>query len=314
MVNPKSKIPNPKNKIIFIVGPTATGKSETAACLAEKLNAEIVSCDSMQIYKGMDIITSMPAPSLRERIPHHLINIVPVSREFNVSKYRSLAIKKVKEIFKRGKIPLFVGGTGHYMSILVDGIFKAKAQSFRIRNKLYKLAENKGSTFLYDKLSKVDPEAAEKIHPNDTKRIIRALEVFQITGKRISELQKQRRGLWQDYEIKIFCLNPPRDKLYQKIDARVDWMFKQGLLAQVKELLQSKLSKTAFYAIGIKELKGYLEGVYDLAEAKRLIQRNTRLYAKRQLTWFRNDKRIEWVGIADKEKPASVAKRIFGKL
>jgi len=299
-----------KKRIIFLVGPTATGKSAIGVILAKKINAEIISCDSMQIYKGMDILTSMPGPVLRKKVSHHLIRYQSPGREYNVSRYRDQASRKIKEILGRGRVPLFVGGTGHYMSIMLDGIFKAKAQNKALRNRLYKIAEKKGNIFLYRKLKKIDPQSAAKIHPNDTKRIIRALEVFQVTGKPISELQKQRKGLWQDYDVRIFCLNMPREELYQRINKRVNKMFAQGLIREVEKLLKNKLSRTASYAIGLREIKGYLAGAYGLEEAKRLVKRNTRAYAKRQLTWFREDKRIEWIETTCKEKPASVAQRI----
>lgn len=284
-----------KEKIIFLVGPTAVGKTKAAVNLAKRINGEIISCDSMQIYKGMDIITSKPPKSLLKKVPHHLIGVISPTEEYDVSRYRQDALKKIKLIFKKGKVPIFVGGTGLYMSILVDGIFERKTEDFKFREKLYKEAKKTGSKKLYSRLEKVDPLAAAKIHPNDTRRIVRALEVFKVTGQPISELQKQRSGLAQDYDVRIFGLNMERDKLYQRIDVRVDKMFKDGLLREVKKLLKLKLSKTARYAIGLQELKGYLEGLYDLEEAKRLIKRNSRHYAKRQLTWFCKDKRIKWI-------------------
>jgi tRNA dimethylallyltransferase len=303
-----------KPRIIFLVGPTAVGKSETALCLAKRINAEIISCDSMQVYKGMDIITSKPPLASRRIIPHHLLSIISLDKEYNVTRYNKDAVRKIKEILKRGKIPLIVGGTGLYMSILIDGIFKSSASSKVIRNRLYRQAEELGSEYLYKRLNNIDPESASRIHPHDTKRIIRALEVFQSTGQPISRLQKQRKGLGQEYDIKVFGLNMPRDKLYQKIEERVERMFTNGLVDEVKLLLKLNLSKTAAYAIGIKELKGYLEGLYELEEAKCLIKRNTRLYAKRQLTWFKKDKRINWINIGDKEKPLATANRILKRL
>lgn len=303
-----------KKEIIFIVGPTAAGKTETAVYLAKKLNAEIISCDSIQIYKDMDIISSMPPARLRKKAKHHLIDCVSPEREYNVVKYRGKAMAEINKIMKKGKIPLFVGGTGHYMSVLIDGIFKGASGNIKIRNRLYREAEISGSRSLHRKLQKIDTEAAGKIHPNDTKRIIRALEVFEATGRPISELQKERKGLCDRYDIKIFCLNMERAKLYKRIDARVDKMFKSGLIREVKRLLKYRLSKTASCAIGIRELKGFFDGSYDLEEAKRLVKRNTRQYAKRQLTWFRKDKRVRWIEICEKEKPADAAKRIWNEL
>ncbi len=303
-----------KKRVIFIVGPTAVGKSKAAAYLASRINAEIISCDSMQVYKGMDILTSQPPLRLRNKIRHHLIGLISPGREYNVSQYRQQAVKKIKEIIKRGCIPLFVGGTGLYMSIVLDGIFKEGTQHKSIRKRLYRQAKLYGRLYLYNRLKKADPRAAAKIHPHDTRRIIRALEVFQATGKPISQLQKQRKGLGAEYALKIFCLDMPRDKLYQRIDARVEKMFKQGLAAEVKKLLKLKLSRTASCAIGIKELKGYFDGLYDLREAKRRMKRNSRQYAKRQLSWFRKDKRIEWIEVKDKDTLKAAAQKIWKKL
>lgn len=311
MVNSKFQ---KKNKIIFIVGPTAIGKTEISVRLAEKINAEIISCDSMQIYQGMDIVTSLPSPQLCKKIPHHLLGVIAPVKEYNVSRYRRDAARKIKEIFKKGKIPLFVGGSGLYMSVLLDGIFKAKAQDECLREKLYAQAKAQGSSYLYNKLGDVDPEAAAKIHPNDTRRIVRALEVYHCCGKPISELQRQRSGLVDKYKVRIFCINMPRDKLYQAIDKRVDKMFRKGLVREVKKLLKLKLSKTAYWAIGIRELEGYFQGRYDLDEARRLMQKNTRNYAKRQLTWFRKDKRIKWLEIDAEEPPRLIAGRVFREL
>jgi len=303
-----------KAKVIFMVGPTAAGKTEASIRLAQKINAEIISCDSMQVYKGMDIITSKPSPAMRKKIRHHLVSIVSPAAEYNVSTYRREALKKIKGILEKGKTPLFVGGTGLYMSILIDGIFKAKAQNKKIRQCLYSELEKFGREHLYEKLKNVDPEAAAKIHPNDSRRIIRALEVFESTGKTITSLKKQRKGLGEKYEIAVFCLNMERQELRHRIKRRANKMFSRGLTAEVKKLLRLKLSKTASQAIGIKELRGYFDGLYDLEKAKELIAQSTCQYAKRQLTWFRKDKRIQWIEIGSKETSQSIAKRIKEKI
>ncbi len=299
-----------KKKVVFLVGPTAVGKSDVAVSLAKEINGEIISCDSMQVYKGMDIISSQPGASLKKQVPHHFIGIISPAKEYNVSKYRKDAIKVMEKIIDKGKVPLFTGGTGLYMSILIDGIFEAKTEDESIRKKLYKEAESSGSLAMHDKLKKIDPRAASKIHPNDLKRIVRALEVFETTGKPISDLQKLRRGLADEYEIKSFCLNMARDKLYQRIEERINKMFRKGLVKEAAGLLKLKLSRTASYAIGLRELKGYFEKQYDLNEAKRQMARNTCLYSKRQLTWFRKDKRIKWVEVEPEEKPSVIANRI----
>ncbi len=304
-----------KKKIIFLTGPTAAGKTEVAIKLAKKINAEIISCDSMQVYKGMEVVSSQPGVRLRKIIPHHLLGIVLPSKEYNAAAYRRDALKKIKQIMNKGKTPLFVGGTGLYMSVLIDGIFRVKAQDPLLRQGLYRQAEDYGSGFLYERLLKVDPTAAVKIHPNDTRRIVRALEVFEITGKPISLLQKQRKGIADKYDLRIFCLNMQRDKLYKRIEERVNRMFNRGLVDEVRRLFyRQRLGKTAAAAIGVRELKGYFDGAYDLNEAKRQMVRSTCLYAKRQLTWFRKDKRIKWIEIGDNEKPVTIAKRIFEEI
>lgn len=292
-----------KPQIIFLVGPTAIGKSRLAVRLAAKINAEIISLDSMQIYRGLEILSSHPSREMQKKIRHHLLNILNPDQEFDAASYRKLALKKIKEIHKTGlpagkagKIPLFVGGTGLYLNIVIDGIFKDVKKDPALREKLFAQAAKKGSLFLHNQLKKIDPPAAAKIHPNDAKRIIRALEVHKLTGKPISQLWKSRKGLDREkYDIRIFGLNKDREELYRDINRRVEDMFTQGLLNEVKTALTSKPSLTCRQAIGIKEIQGYLEGKYDLEYAKELIKKNTRNYAKRQLTWFRKDKRIAWL-------------------
>jgi tRNA dimethylallyltransferase len=303
-----------KDLIVFIVGPTAVGKSAVALKLAKKINAEILSCDSMQVYKGMDILTSKPSRSARGRIKHHLIDILPVTKEYNVARYRNEALKIIRNIHGRGKVPLFVGGSGLYMSILIDGLFQIKAKDARVREKLYAQAQNLGSHYLHKKLTRIDPQSASGIHPNDTRRIVRALEVYLVSGNTLSELKKRRKGLDDDYKLKLFCLNEDRDRLYAKIDKRVDKMFRQGALNEARRLIRKKMSRTANLAIGLKEIRGYLDGAYDLDEAKRLLKRNTRLYAKRQLTWFRKDKRIDWLEVGVKDTASNIANKIFRRI
>ena len=303
-----------KKKIIFLVGPTGIGKSAAAIILAKKNNSEVISCDSIAVYRKMDIITSKVTLAQRRKIKHHLIDIINPAQKYNVAKYRKEAITICSKLFSKNKIPLFVGGTGLYYSVVIDGLFPHVAEDKLIRDKLNKQLEARGSKYLYKRLMKIDQAAANKIHPNDSRRIIRALEVYLKTGKQISRLQKNRVGLGREYDIKVFGLNLERDALYERVNARVNKMFRLGLVSEVRRLLQHKLSKTAACAIGINELKGYFNGLYSLEEAKRLIQRNSRHYAKRQLTWFRNDSRIQWINIKKNETSGEIAKRIYGFL
>ena len=299
-----------KKAIIFLVGPTAIGKSQIAIYLARKINAEIISCDSMQIYKKMDIISAKPDSVFRKKVKHNLISIIDPSRAFSACDYRRLALAAVKDIIRRGRVPLFVGGCGFYMSAVIDGIFSEKTKDKSIRERLYLKAQRLGNGTLYASLKAVDPAAASKIHPNDLRRIVRALEVYQKCGIPISELQKRRKGIADKYNIEIFGLNMKRDALYRRIDERVDAMFKSGLLNEIKALLKSRLSRTAAVAIGLRQIQAYLGGQYDLAEAIRLMKRNSRLYAKKQLTWFKKDKRIKWLVIKDSDSARHIAQRI----
>jgi len=303
-----------KRKIIFLVGPTASAKTDIAISLARKASAEIISCDSMQIYKGMGLLTSKPPAKFLKKVKHHLLSIKSPRDEFNVAQYRRLALKKIRLIHSRGNIPLFVGGTGFYMSVLLDGIFPEAAGKDSIRKKLYAYAREFGNLRLYERLRKVDLEAAFKIHPNDLRRIVRALEVYEKTGKPISYWQKQRKGIWQDYDIRILGIKRNKGSLVKRINERVDLMFAQGVVNELKKLLKLDLSRTASCAIGVREIKGYLDGNYDLEEAKKQMQHNTRLYAKRQMTWFKKDKRIKWVSVAEKDSANKIAKEIWKKL
>lgn len=303
-----------KKKIIFITGPTAAGKSEAAFQLAKKIKGEIISCDSMQVYRGLNIVASKPLPALRKAVRHHLIGIISPVEEYDVSRYRREAMTKTRAIHKKGKLPIFCGGTGLYLSVLIDGIFEGGGRDDLVRGKLSRRCAKIGSIKLHQELAAVDPRGALKIHPHDGKRIIRALEVFKVTGKPISELQKSRKGLGEEYDIKIFCLNMPREELYRRIDRRVEGMFAQGLVKEARRLLKLNLSRTAFCAIGLKELKGYFEGEYSLEQARERIKKNTRDYAKRQLTWFRKDKRITWVNIREDDPSGKVMRKIWKKL
>lgn len=299
-----------KPPLIVLVGPTAVGKSAVALSLAKRINAEIVSCDSMQVYRGMDILTSKPSLIQRRRIRHHLLDVVSPTREYNVSRYRRDAVRALKAIVRKGKVPLLVGGTGLYMSVLIDGIFRQKAGDKKLRRLLAQEAAETGSPALHARLSLHDPAAAAKIHPNDTKRIIRALEVFLVCGRTISSLQRERRGLADQYQVHIVGLDLARQELYQRIERRVEQMFRKGLVQEVRRLLALRLSKTAAGAIGIREVKGYLCGEYDLAQATYVLKRNTRWYSRRQLSWFRKDTRIRWLAIEPQQTPAAIARQI----
>lgn len=296
--------------IVFIVGPTGVGKSAVALELASLINAEIVSCDAMQVYKEVAIANDKPSDDDLKRVPHHMIGCVSVAEEYDVARYRKDAIAAIEDVYRRGKVPLVVGGSGMYASILLDGIFEGNAQDPMLRRQLTEDAHVLGSEKLYQRLKKVDPVSAEKINPNDERRIIRALEVYVSNRKPISEMQKERSGLWGKYNIKVFALNREREELYVRVNQRVEKMFAAGLVEEIKNLNQMRLSKTAEVLIGIPEINAYLREEISLQAAQEEIQLKTRHYVKRQLTWFRKDKRLVWLNLSADETPAQTAQRI----
>ena len=297
-----------KNSIlIFIVGPTAVGKSEIGLSVAQRLNAEIVSCDALQVYREISIANDKPSAQSLAQVPHHLVDIVSMTQDFNVARYRHLAVAAIQDIQARGKIALIVGGSGMYMSVLLDGIFEGIDVEENLREELAQELEAQGPAVLHERLKALDPQAAAKIHPNDPQRIIRALQVVISTGQPITSLQPKREGLWNKMPIKIFALNRSRAELYQRVEARVDGMFAKGLVEEIKQVSALPLSVTAQKLIGIREVSGYLNGEYDIERAKYLMKLNTRHYVKRQLTWFRRDKRLTWIDITPGQSAAEVA-------
>ena len=295
---------------MIIVGPTSAGKSRLGFLIAQNIGGEIISCDAMQVYKEISIASNKPPLEILKKIPHHLINIISVKNEFNAAVFRKKALGLIKKIHSKNKIPVIVGGTGLYMAVLLDGIFKDPGQDAVFRRRLEKIAGQKGRAFLHSELQKKDPAAAKKIHPNDERRIIRALEVFKITGKPISELQKNREGIWGKFDIKIFAVMPERQALYERINARVDDMFTEGLVDEIRRLKTKKLGKTAQGIIGIKEVQGFLDGQYDLERCRYLMKLKTRHYAKRQLSWFRREKRLKWIILKENATLRKTAQRI----
>lgn len=296
--------------IYFIVGPTGVGKSDVSLLLAKHLNGEIINADAMQVYRGIDIASDKPSLALRQEIPHHVIDVVDVSHAFNVEQYRQLANAAIEDVLKRGKTPIIVGGSGMYVTVLLDGIFEGRQSDEPLREKLFEEAMVHGPEVLHQRLAVVDHKAAAKIHPNDTKRIVRALEVVTLTGQPISELQPQRQGLWGKYTISLIGLNRDRDLLYRRVEARIEEMFKRGLVDEIKAISDLPISRTAHALIGIPEVLGLLNGTHDLERAKYVMKLKSRHLAKRQLTWFRRDERIQWIDIAPTQTADDVFKAV----
>jgi len=289
----------PKISIICVVGPTASGKTALSIALAKKYSAEIVSCDSMQIYKDMDIGTAKPSAEEMDGVPHHLIGFLDCDKSFSVAQYVKLAAEAIADIRNRGKNVVLVGGTGLYFSSLIDNIvFTEQDSDPKLRAELEELAKEQCGERLLEILRELDPEIAEKLHPNNLGRIIRAIEVCKTTGTTMTEQQRIAREQESDYDPLIIGLDfSDRQKLYDRINLRVDLMLENGLMSENRRLLDSNLSKTAFQAIGFKEFLPYLNGSATLDECAENLKMQTRRYAKRQLTWFRRDGRINWIYI-----------------
>ena len=286
-----------KSPLICIVGPTAVGKTEIAIQLAQHLDAEIVSLDSRQIYRGMDIGTAKPTPEQQRAVPHHLIDCVDVDQTFSVAEYQRLADTAIAEIRERGKRTMAVGGAGLYFRGIIDGLFDGPGADAEIRAKLQREVDEHGNVTLHERLRRCDPETANRVHPNNLVRVIRALEIYELTGKPISSLQQQWKMNEPRYPFRAFGLNMPRETLYQRIEERVNRMVEAGLIEEVKGLLDQGCPRNcvAMQSFGYKELIDYLDRNRTLDEAIALLKQNTRRFAKRQLTWFRNDPRIEWL-------------------
>lgn len=302
-----------KSKLLCLLGPTAVGKTEIAIQLAQRLNAEIVSVDSRQIYQQMDIGTAKPTAEEQQAACHHLIDCIDVSQPFSVADYQSLADVAIKDIQNRGKQVLLVGGAGLYFRSIVDGLFEGPGADVSFRKKLEQEAAQHGTDVLHNRLRACDPESAERIHPNNLTRVIRALEVYELTGIPMSEHQQQWNPGNPRYPFIAFGLTMPRELLYHRIEQRVDVMLANGLIAEVESLIAAGYSRNTFalQSFGYKELIAYLDGKCTYLEAIEQLKQNTRRFAKRQLTWFRKDTRIEWV---DRESTPDVVGYILGKL
>ena len=289
----------PPKKILVIVGPTASGKTRMAVELAQAHNGEVVSADSMQIYRRMDIGTAKPTAEEMDGVPHHTIDVADPEEDFSVARYVEMASACVDDILSRGKLPIVAGGTGLYVDSLLSGrTFAAFSPESSLRRELEEELAERGGEAMLAELAKVDPEAAARLHPNDHKRIVRALEVYRSTGKTISEHNRETRALPPRYEALTIGLNfKDRADLWARIDARVDQMAAAGLEREVRELLSSGLSPrcTAMQAIGYKEFVAAVEGTMTWREAEELVKLRSRQYAKRQLTWFRRAPETHWL-------------------
>ena len=290
-----------KPKVIVICGPTASGKTALSIELAKKIDGEIVSADSMQIYKDMDIGSAKPSAEEMQGIKHYMLDFVSPEQRYNVADYKEEAVQAIEEILKKGKVPIVVGGTGLYVDSLIYGIEYPKMEfDEEYRKELEKRAEVEGLEELYKEAQKIDPEAMKNISKNDRKRIIRVLEIYKATGKTKTEQEIESRKNEVPYDYKVFAINMDRELLYNRINKRVDIMIEQGLIEEVKNIVTKYLKyPTAMQDLGYKEIKEYLDGIITKEEAIEKVKQETRRYAKRQLTWFRKNKDTVWIDGAD---------------
>ncbi len=288
--------PANKPKVIVICGPTGVGKTAVGIQLAEKLDGEIISADSMQIYRYMDIGTAKPTADEQSRIPHHMIDIVDPDENFDAVRFAEMARDKVMQLHQRGVMPLVVGGTGLYIKALLQGLFQSNPVDPKTRERLMKEAAENGSGILYDRLKRVDPDTADRLHPNDSYRIIRALETIESTGRSISEHQQEHGFSDEPFNALKICLQIDRQKLYDRIDQRVDLMIEAGFVDEVKKLLGMGYSADlkSMQSIGYRHIVALIEGRLSRDECVRTLKRDTRRFAKRQFTWFGADQQIQW--------------------
>ncbi|WP_333651798.1 tRNA (adenosine(37)-N6)-dimethylallyltransferase MiaA [Lacrimispora sp.] len=288
--------------LIILTGPTAVGKTALSVRLAKAVGGEIISADSMQVYRHMDIGSAKITKEEMEGIPHHLIDVLNPDEEFNVTTFQQLAKKAVEEIYSRGRIPIVAGGTGFYIqALLYDIDFTENGEDTSIRDELEALGREKGAGFLHHMLKDIDPESAEEIHANNQKRVIRAIEYYRQTGERISEHNKRERQKKSPYDFLYYVVNTDRNVLYERIDRRVDLMVQQGLVKEVEQLKAMGCTRdmVSMQGLGYKEILDYLQGAATLEEAVYILKRDTRHFAKRQLTWFKRERDVRWLNLPD---------------
>ena len=298
-----------KKPIIILTGPTAVGKTALSIALAKAIDGEIISADSMQVYKQMDIGSAKITKDEMEGVPHHLVDVLDPQEGFDVCRFQSMAKEALAGIYERGRVPIVVGGTGFYIqALLYDIDFTETKEDTAYRRELSELARTKGNHALHEMLKQVDPESAEAIHENNVKRVIRALEFYQETGEKISSHNEQQRLHESPYQFCYFVLTDDRKTLYERIDERVDLMLEQGLVAEVQALKEQgcRADMVSMKGLGYKEILAYLDGQISLEEAVYIIKRDTRHFAKRQLTWFRRERDVIWLDRQAYQDEASI--------
>jgi len=302
-----------KKPLLALVGPTGAGKTTVGIVLAKRLGTEIISVDSRQVYRGFDIGTAKPVPEERKEVVHHLIDIASPWERFSAADFVRAATPVIERLHSQGKLPVLVGGTGLYFRALIDGIFPAPPADLNLRRQMLSEEAEKGAGWLFSQLREKDPAAAARIHPNDLVRIVRALEIYRTTGSPISKLQNWSSAP-QNFRVLWAGIERPRKELYTRAEQRIDRMISAGFPGEVKKLMSQGFSKKspAMLGLGYSRMVDFIDGKCTMEEAVRKFKQDTRHYIKRQMTWFKNDARIEWIEVTSAEEPSETAEKIFG--
>ncbi len=302
--------------VVALVGPTAVGKSQIGILVAKALGTEVLTADSRQVYRGMDIGMDKPTPAERQGVPHRLIDLVAPDEPFNAGMFRRAALGEIERLHAAGALPLFVGGTGLYIRTLLRGLWDGPPADWSIRARLMAQEKAKGAGYLHSELQRIDAATASRLHPHDVTKIVRALEVYELVRKPLSELHQAHGFGDRRFAALLIALNRDRAALYRRIDARVDCQVARGLIEETRGLLDAGYSRQlgSMKGLGYRQISGYLAGEYDRAEAMRRLKRDTRHFAKRQLTWFRSEPDVEWLPIDEQETAERTAERVVGRI
>ena len=302
--------------VVVIMGPTAVGKSRVAVEVAKEFETEVLTADSRQVYRGMDVGTDKPSREERQAVPHRLIDLVDPDKSYNVGLYRRQAIDEIERLYRDSRLPLVVGGTGFYVRTLLKGLCDAPPADPDVREALWREAKDQGYDRLYARLVEVDPAAAARLHPRDESKVIRALEVFQLSGRRMSEFQREHGFAERPFSALVIGLNRDRAALYRRIEERIDWQLAHGLIEETRQLLAQGCPRmsAAMKGLGYRQVAEHLVGEYDAAEMVRRFKRDTRHFSKRQMTWFRKEPGIQWLVVEESESAQHTAAKVIGQV
>lgn len=302
--------------VIVLVGPTAIGKSRVAIELAKALGTDVLTADSTQVYRGMDIGTDKPSPEERREVAHRLIDVVNPDEPFNAGEYRRLALMEIERLYREQRVPLVVGGTGLYVRALLRGLWPGPSVDWNLRRQLEGEAQERGLAAMYQELADIDPTTARRVHPNDSVKVLRALEIYRQTGAPVSQAHERHGFREQPFTALLLGLTMDRDALYRRIEERVHVEIEKGLVEETRRLLSQGYARslTSMKSLGYRQMAGFLEGEYDFEEAVRRLKRDTRHFAKRQMTWFRKEPQVEWMPVVPDESCMSITTRVLERV